>query len=125
MIWQSELALAVCWVVMAAWHSHLIKQNRPILHGLWALLSCTLMVAAGLWARVDNWGILIYQAAQGCSRLVVFNVSLNLFRRLKWDYTSPASTSILDKLEIRLFGGRVWLLEVILAAIFFILQIFI
>lgn len=124
MIILSEAVLAALWILMALWHAYLIKHNRPILHGLWALLAGVFIAAATwcVWPRLDDWQRGEYIAAQLIARTVVFNVSLNLFRGLKWDYTSPTSTSILDSIERRLFGGRVWLLEVILAILFFILQ---
>lgn len=127
MINLSQGILAVLWVLMALWHSFLIKHNRPIKHGWWSVISAALIFGAAVFVWPHLPGRLHhaeYLAAQGISRLVVFNVSLNLFRRLSWDYSSPTSTSILDLLERRLFGGRVWLLEVILACVFFILQYF-
>lgn len=126
MINLSQAILAVLWVLMAAWHAFLIHEQEPIKHGWWALVAAVFIAAAfwKVWPLLDNWSRAEYLTAQGISRLVVFNVSLNLFRRLPWDYSSPTSTSILDKLERRLFGGRVWLLEVVLACVFFILQYF-
>lgn len=126
MINLSQGILAAFWVLMALWHAFLIKHNRPIKHGWWALVAGVLIAAAlwKVWPLLDDWSRAEYLAAQFISRLVVFNVSLNLFRGLPWDYNSPTSTSILDLLERRLFGGRVWLLEIILACVFFILNYF-
>ena len=116
---------------MAAWQAHLIEQNKPILHGVWALLSGFLIALATWWmfprlvAEGPLWRMLaLYVSAQGCSRLVIFNVLLNWFRGLRWNYTSPMSGSLMDHLELRLFRQRVWLMEVFVAVIFLTLQLF-
>lgn len=126
MIWLSELILILITVVIAFWHSRLIKSGHPIKHGWWALVSCILIAGATwwVWPELSDIEIVLYVTAQGCSRLVVFNVSLNLFRGLSWKYASPTTTSIIDQLEGRLFGSRVWISEIILAFTFLILQLF-
>lgn len=122
-----EAILILCWLGMAAWHAHLIKANKPIEHGRWGLAASFLIVSA-CWIYGNGrpiWQIGLFALAQVCSRLVVFNIFLNLFRGKKWNYTSSVTTSIIDRLELRLFGGRVWLLEAILAALFMGIQLFI
>lgn len=117
MIWLSQLCLFVCWVPMAAWQARLIKHGRPILHGVWALLSAFLIAGAIWWAfpglaKGPLWLMLaLYAGAQGCMRLACFNICLNWFRGLSWTYMSPTSTSFIDKVELRMFGGREWVIE--------------
>lgn len=126
MIWVAELALIVLSVAMAAWHAHLIKQQRPIYHGLWSLVYLAGVAGATWWicpvSSVSK--VILFIFAQGCSHLAVFNISLNWFRGLPWTYTSPTSGSILDKIEIKLFGTRGWLPEVIMIGVFIVLQFF-
>lgn len=124
MIWQPEAVLAILWVCMAAWQAHLIDKQRPIKHGWWAALSGLLIAGACVWSRLNGWPLVLFAFAQGCGRLVVFNLLLNWLRRLSWDYESPTTGSIMDQLERKLFGGRVWLLEVLLIGVYVALQLF-
>lgn len=128
MLYLSEISLIACWVAMAAWQAHLIRQNRPILHGVWSLLSAFLIAGGVMWVdgELGNLrGIILYVIAQGCARLVVFNVSLNLFRGLSWQYDSPVSGSLMDKFEIWAFGSRLWIMELMIGLLFLTLQFFI
>lgn len=126
MIWLAELLLIVITIGIAYWHSRLIKSGRPIKHGWWGLLAGMLIAAATwwVWPTLSGLQVMLFIIAQGCVRLFVFNIALNLFRGLSWKYTSMSTTSVIDRLESRLFGGRVWLSEIILAIIFLILQLF-
>ena len=112
---------------MAWWNSRLIKAGRKIEHGLWAG-AFMILLAGGLWWQWDDLGPGLprpaFILACLCARLPVFNISLNLFRRLKWDYMSPTSTSIIDKITLRLFGRNVRVLWAVLIVIFIILQLF-
>lgn len=112
---------------MAWWHSRLIKAGRPIQHGWWAAVFSIFLLAGVVWqwSRFDTLsqlGAFVFACLIG--RLVVFNISLNLFRGLAMSYISANTTSIIDKIERRLFGTRVWLMEVILGLIFTTLQFF-
>lgn len=126
MIWLPELILIVLTVGIAYWHSRLIKAGRPILHGVWAFVAGVLIAAATWWVThyLTHLQVILFAIAQGCARLVVFNISLNLFRGLSWKYSSPATKSIIDQLERRLFGGRVWIVEAALTVIFLTIQLF-
>lgn len=126
MIYLSEFILVgPVTVGMAFWHSRLIKANRPIQHGWWAVVYMIPLIAALIWqwddlACVGHRVAFLFTCLIG--RLIVFNISLNLFRGLPLDYTSATSTSVLDKIERRLFGARVWLAEVVLGVFFIFLQ---
>jgi hypothetical protein len=129
MLYFSEIILVGPVTLATAWyHSRLIKKNRPIRHGVWSGLYAILVAGAIWWqwaAMPRVWQVGLFAIACAIGRLVVFNISLNWFRGLSWTYVSPTSTSILDKWELRLFGGRVWLFEAFLFVIFMILQLFI
>lgn len=126
MIYLSELVLIILTVGMAYWHSRLIAAGRPIKHDWWAALFAILVAGAVvlLWYRltVAQWGL--YAGAQFIGHLVVFNVALNRFRGLPWTYTSTSTGSILDKIELRLFGSKVWLLEIFLGVVYLSIQLF-
>jgi hypothetical protein len=126
MIWLPELILILLTVGIAYWHSRLIRSGRPIKHGWWAVIAGVLIAAATWWEwpNLSDLQLILFAVAQGCSRLVVFNVSLNLFRGLSWTYTSPTTTSVIDQLEGRLFGGRAWITEAMLGLVFLIIQFF-
>lgn len=128
MTYGTETILIGCWIAMAWWQSRLIKANRPIYHGWWAAIAVTLILLANWWAygwpptEDREW---LYLGAQGCSRIFAFNIALNRFRGLSWTYVSKTSTSIIDQAELRLFGGRTWVVEILAAICFIILQFFI
>lgn len=120
-----EIALILCWALMAAWQANLIKKQRPIKHGWWAALSGVLIAGATWKSELQPWWPMVaFAGMQGIARLVVFNVLLNLFRGEKWNYYSATSGSILDKIEIALYGVKAWVLEVGLAIIFILYNIF-
>jgi hypothetical protein len=127
MIRLSELILMVLSIGMAYWQSRLIKKNRPIYHGLWAAAVAILILAAGWWVRgslVLTYKFILYGIAQASIRLAVFNVCLNRFRGLDWNYVSKSTTSIIDQIEYDLFGARVWFIETFLTVVFIVLQFF-
>lgn len=86
-------------ISMAIYHSTLIKRGKVIKHAWWALLS---VVIAGLFGLI-NW---LYIPAFIMMRALVFSPTLALFRHLPINYTSLTSTSIIDKLERKVF--RTW-----------------
>lgn len=83
---------------MAIYHSVLIKRNKPIKHGLWSAIA---LAVAGLFGLINIW----YIPVMIFLRAMVFNGALNYFRHLPFLYTSPTSTSILDKLERKYLPG--------------------
>lgn len=81
-----------------AWlNSYLIKKGRRIYHALNGLLH---LVAAAVGWYYFSWqiGVAILPLTR-----IVFDVSLNLFRELPFDYVSPSPKSIIDKLEKKIF----------------------
>lgn len=123
MIYVTEFFLLAISVMEAWWHSVLIKDNKPILHGLWAALYIFL-VGSGYWVIHPLSTFLLFAIACFAGHLVVFNLCLNRFRGLPWNYISKTSTSIVDKLEYRLFGTRVWIVEMFATLLFITLQLY-
>lgn len=81
---------------MAYYHSRLIKDNNPIRHGVWAAIAVAVACLFGL----INW---LYIPTLIMLRVLVFSPALAFFRCLPLNYTSLTSTSIIDKLERKLF----------------------
>jgi hypothetical protein len=114
--------LAIAW-----WHSRLIKAGRPIRHGAWSVLYAALIAIAiwVCWTELPHVGQMsVFALACACGRLAIFAPALNLFRGLSLTYVSKTSTSIIDRIEVRLFGVRAWLVEIGAAILFIILQFF-
>lgn len=84
---------------MAIYHSTLIKKGKVIKHGWWAFLAVGIAALFGL----INW---LYVPTFIMMRALVFSPALALFRHLPLNYTSLTSTSIIDKLERKVF--RTW-----------------
>lgn len=83
-------------ISMAIYHSTLIKKGEVIKHGWWTLLA---VVIAGLFGLI-NW---LYVPTFIMMRALVFSPMLAIFRHLPLNYTSLTSTSIIDKLERKVF----------------------
>lgn len=129
MIYLAEMVLILpVNIAMAWWHARLIRQNRPIRHGAWSAIFFLLVgvTAWWRWPALRNVGTAtVFAVACACGRQIVFNISLNFFRGLAWDYSSHTSTSIIDRIERRLFGARMWMAEAVALIVFIILQFFI
>jgi hypothetical protein len=102
----NNIILLAANIWMASYHAKLIAQHRPIKHGWWTAAYLGLV---GLLCMLFTWwwlpvGIFL--------RAVVFNPALNLFRGLAITYISKSTTSIIDKLEYRLFGKN-WNLRMV------------
>lgn len=113
-------------LAMAWWHSRLIRQKRPIRHSLWSAAYAAL-IALAIWLQPDLHNVhsgSLFTLACTAGRLAVFAPALNLMRGLSLTYVSKASTSLIDRLEVRLFGARAWLVEIVASIVFIILQFF-
>lgn len=99
------LLLVVFNIFLAKIDANKIKKNRKIYHGENALIY---FVVAGFASAItmgeDWWDFLKLLVIMGLVRSIVFDIALNLFRKLKWNYTSNSTTSILDKIENKLLG---------------------
>lgn len=80
-------------------HLILIKTNRPIKHGWWAL---AYIIVISVFACIWGWFYLpMFLFLRGW----LYSPALNVYRFgfKKWDYWSLTSTSILDKIERKVF----------------------
>ena len=88
-------------ILMAFYHSTLIKKSIKIRHGLWG---GAYLVAVGLVSFFGNsWELAVCLLAL---RKWSFDISLNLFRDLPTFYVSKKPASIIDKVHNYLFGKR-------------------
>lgn len=112
-------------LAIAYWHAQLIRKGRPIRHGLWSALYA-ILIAIAVWPLpgMPIGKIALFALACACGRLAVFAPTLNLMRGLSLTYVSKTSTSVIDRLEARLFGARAWLVEIGAGIIFIIIQFF-
>lgn len=83
-----------------------IMRNKTIAHGInfgvYAVF-CAILCWLARW----NIGVItLFSISAFCNRQFSFDIPLNLRRGLPWDYVSRANPpkSILDRIEIRLFG---------------------
>ena len=102
----AQLILSSFNLLNAAHDAYRIGLHKRIYHGVnfgvYALL-CSLLCWKSHW----NIGVItLFCVSAFCNRQLGFDVPLNRFRGLKWDYVSLAKPpkSILDRIEIRLFG---------------------
>ena len=98
-------------IILAFIDSRIIADKHKVLHGLNGLVYLAL-VAGAVWYTGNYWliGALLF------NRLVVFNISLSLFRGLVWNYISPSPAAITDKIAKAVFGDRGTLMYIIYLA---------
>lgn len=92
----------------------LIKRDRRIYHGLNGLLHLVIICFCGYMV---NWFLIIPMLFQG---RLMFDIALNLFRGLDFDYVPEAPKSKIDILEKRVFGDDGILPKIIYLNLFFI-----
>ena len=80
-------------VSLAAIDANAIKKGKRILHGINGLVYIALLIAP--YYAFGNWYMI---AALLFNRLLVFNICLNLFRQLQWNYRPLKPASIVDKI---------------------------
>lgn len=86
-------------ILLAFIDSRIISKGNKILHGINGMVY---LVGIGVaFYLFRNWFLV---AALLFNRLLVFNICLSLFRGLKWNYTSPAPASIIDRVAKSVFG---------------------
>ena len=85
-------------ILLAKWDSILIFKGKRILHGVNGAIY--LLVCGILFYIYRNWYLV---AAALFNRLVFFNIALNLFRKLRWDYISLTPKSMIDKAALSIF----------------------
>ncbi len=86
-------------LLLALIDSRLIGKKRKILHGFNALAYIG-MLAIPYFSFHNYWliAVLLFE------RLLIFNISLSLFRGLNWAYISPDPNAITDKIAKKIFS---------------------
>jgi hypothetical protein len=104
-------------ILLAYIDSVLISKGERIYHGLNGAVYIMLMIPAYMVTK----SIFLIVALLLIRRLV-FDISLNLFRGLPYDYTSDTTTSIIDRLlyDVQEVLGIVYYVLLIAAIIFFL-----
>lgn len=102
----NQLALAGFNLINSRIDAYRITRHKRIAHGInfgvYALF-CALLCWLARW----NVGVItLFCVSAFVNRQFTFDIPLNQFRGLKWDYVSLAKPpkSILDRIEIRIFG---------------------
>lgn len=122
----NQAALAGFNLINSRVDAYRITRHKRVVHGI-NFGAYALFCALLCWlARWDAWQIILFCVSAFCNRQFSFDIPLNLRRGLKWDYVTKADPpkSILDRIEIRLFGrngrapflvyGIVWLVCLII-----------
>jgi hypothetical protein len=105
-------------IAMAWWHAKLIKENRPIKHGWWGLAYVVAAAATSFISK--DWILFILLLL---IRKLVFDLSLNIFRGLPPFHISLTTTSIIDKLQRKLFGTNGALVAIVYGAVILLLNL--
>ena len=109
-------------IFLAQLDSRRIGDKKIIKHWLNGLVYLA-MAAIPYWLFENYWliGALLF------NRLLVFNISLSIFRGLKWDYVSKEPYPVTDRLAKSIFGMNGMLMYGVYMAIFilFLLKLFV
>lgn len=98
-------------IAMAWWHSVLIGENRRIQHGWW---TAGYLAAAAIPCLLFSP---IYLPMVIMVRSVFFSPVLSIFRGLPVTYISQRTTSVMDKLEYRIFHGNWYARQIVYVVI--------
>jgi hypothetical protein len=88
----------------ALYDSIRIKSHKRIYHSLNGAAYLVLIGILVWWVKPSLLDGVLFVIHALCNRQSIFDTSLNLLRGLPIDYTSINPTSVIDKLEIRVFG---------------------
>lgn len=103
-------------ILLAAIDNTQFVKNKFIKHGINGA-EYIAMCAVPYFLFHNYWLI----AALLFNRLLVFNISLSKFRRLKWYYVSPERKSIIDRIAFFFFGYNGKLMYAVYMAAFILL----
>ena len=119
-----------CNVLMAAIHAQMIAEGKKIRHGWWTAgyvaVAGVLSYLAGQRDGIFfNWWMLTNAV---CIRAAIFNLCLNKFRKIPWDYITPELKNVVslwdairkgktvDYIHYQIFGKNVLLQYTLYAA---------
>ena len=102
-------------IALAYTDYRLISEGKRVFHGLNGAVYVVLIFPA--YFLTDSWSVVIGLLVL---RRLVFDISLNLFRGLPYDYTSETTTSIIDRTlyDIQNILGPVYHAMLIFAILF-------
>lgn len=115
------LIFSVLNVALAFLDAHQILKGKWIKHGVNAGIYLGMLVVPYL--LFHN---ILFIVALLFTRLIVFNITLSLFRGLKWDYVTPENPpkSLIDRWAKKIFGMNGKLMYGTYAVVFTLLLIF-
>lgn len=102
----NQLGLAGFNLINSRIDAYRIMRNKTIAHAI-NFGVYTLFCAMLCWLAHWNIGVCaLFCVSAFCNRQISFDIPLNRRRGLKWDYVTKAKPpkSVLDRIEIRLFG---------------------
>ena len=97
MILYQILYAGIC-ILFAWFNKEWIAKDKRIKHG-WNGLLHLLFAGVGFW--LFDWTAIFIIL---CNGRVVFDMALNRFRGLEFDYVTKSPKSIIDKIERKIFG---------------------
>lgn len=86
-------------IILAFVDSRRIRNKKDIVHWLNGLVYCIMVGLAVYW--MNNYWLI---PALLLERLIVFQISLSLFRSLTWSYITSDPKALTDKLQVKIFG---------------------
>lgn len=105
-------AFVVVNILLALYDAKRIGKGKKISHALNGAIYLAL-VAGAVWFNRDYFlaGALLVM------RLIVFNISLNLFRDFRWNYIPQKPAAVTDKIARAIFGRNSSLMYAILVLV--------
>jgi hypothetical protein len=97
----AEILMIAANILMSWHHAEAIKDDRPIKHGWWGL---GYLALAGVVSLL-NESVLLFICLLFI-RKIFFDTALNLFRGKPLFYVSASTSSIIDKLHLKLFKNK-------------------
>jgi hypothetical protein len=116
--WLTILLFAIANIFLAKVDFKIIALHYFIKHGINGLVYSFMLLVPYLVFK--NYWLL---AALLFTRLLVFNIGLSRFRKLKWDYVSPERKSIVDRIAFFFFRYNGKLMYAVYALAFVITTI--
>lgn len=80
-----------------------ILKHKPVAHGRNAIIAVVVWGLTAWMAGTTGWWLIADAAGALCCRQLFFDIPLNLWRGLKWDYVSSAlKIPVWDRIENKL-----------------------
>ena len=118
LIFVYEIVLFAANLLMADYHSVLMRKGRPIKHGWWAL---SYLILTAFLAYLGGSYVLAFVSV--VLRKVVFDTALNIFNDRPLFFVSTETTSIIDRLHYWAFGKNSEIYMILYILILIVLNI--